>query len=73
LVKAFEKLLFEPKNEGDDQKEEEEKESGSSFCATDLVLTSQNLGLDPHASISSSWDGYCGRFDFAYSQTFGFD
>jgi hypothetical protein len=27
LVKAFEKILFEPENEGDDQKEEEEKES----------------------------------------------
>lgn len=62
LVKAFEKLLFEPKNEDEDGKEEKEVRenddvSGSSFCASDLILTSQNLGLDPRASVSSSWDG----------------
>ncbi|KAK2359510.1 TPX2 (targeting protein for Xklp2) protein family [Trifolium repens] len=66
LVKAFEKLLVEPDSKDEDQKEEnDEKEvkendkkvSGSSFCPSDLILTSQNLGLDPRASVSSSWDG----------------
>uniref|UniRef100_A0A1J3D1R4 Protein TPX2 n=1 Tax=Noccaea caerulescens TaxID=107243 RepID=A0A1J3D1R4_NOCCA len=28
----------------------------SSFCPSELVLTAKNLGLDPKASISSSWD-----------------
>ncbi|XP_010551817.1 PREDICTED: uncharacterized protein LOC104822338 [Tarenaya hassleriana] len=28
----------------------------SSFCPSDLVLTAENLGLDPCASVSSSWD-----------------
>jgi hypothetical protein len=74
LVKAFEKLLFEPDSKDEDQKEEnDEKEvkendkkvSGSSFCPSDLILTSQNLGLDPRASVSSSWDGSRGRFDYA--------
>jgi len=67
LVKAFEKLLFEPESKDDDRKDEEkeEKGSGSSFCAEDLVLTSQNLGLDQRASVSSSWDGSRGRFDSA--------
>ncbi|CAJ2669067.1 unnamed protein product [Trifolium pratense] len=58
LVKAFEKLLFEPDSKDEDQKEEDDKKvSGSTFCPSDLILTSQNLGLDPRASISSSWDG----------------
>ncbi|KAF8090172.1 hypothetical protein N665_0483s0011 [Sinapis alba] len=28
----------------------------SSFCPNELVLTAKNLGLDPNASVSSSWD-----------------
>ncbi|EOA20490.1 hypothetical protein CARUB_v10000802mg [Capsella rubella] len=28
----------------------------SSFCPSELVLTAKNLGLDPNASVSSSWD-----------------
>ncbi|KAM6549430.1 hypothetical protein CsatB_021106 [Cannabis sativa] len=31
--------------------------SSSSFCPSELFLTSENLGLDPRASVSSSWDG----------------
>ncbi|KAJ1421467.1 TPX2, C-terminal [Sesbania bispinosa] len=34
----------------------ETEASGSEFCPSNLILTSQNLGLDPHASVSSSWD-----------------
>ncbi|GLU11002.1 hypothetical protein SLE2022_277750 [Rubroshorea leprosula] len=30
--------------------------SSSSFCASDLVLTAENLGLDSRFSVSSSWD-----------------
>ncbi|TKY65113.1 TPX2 protein [Spatholobus suberectus] len=30
--------------------------SGSLFCPPNCVLTSENLGLDPGASVSSSWD-----------------
>ncbi|KGN52502.1 uncharacterized protein LOC101204950 [Cucumis sativus] len=32
-------------------------ESSSSFCPSELFLTSENLGLDSRASVSSSWDG----------------
>lgn len=72
LVKAFEKLQFEPNSKDEDKKVEEEKEtrendkvSGcSSFSPSDLILTSQNLGLDPHDSVSSSWDSARGRFDY---------
>ncbi|GAV65702.1 TPX2 domain-containing protein, partial [Cephalotus follicularis] len=32
------------------------QESISSFCPSDLLLTSENLGLDSHISVSSSWD-----------------
>ncbi|XP_018451784.2 microtubule-destabilizing protein 60 isoform X2 [Raphanus sativus] len=38
---------------------EGEKETGhtwSSFCPNELVLTAESLGLDPNASVSSSWD-----------------
>lgn len=35
--------------------------SSSSFCPSELFLTSENLGLDPRASVSSSWDGSRGR------------
>ncbi|XP_062106536.1 microtubule-destabilizing protein 60 isoform X2 [Humulus lupulus] len=34
--------------------------SPSSFCPSELFLTSENLGLDPRASVSSSWDGSLG-------------
>ncbi|EXB38085.1 hypothetical protein L484_021006 [Morus notabilis] len=34
--------------------------SSSSFCPSDLFLTSENLGLDPRASVSSSWDSSLG-------------
>ncbi|CAI0386446.1 unnamed protein product [Linum tenue] len=40
-----------PKQDGEAQ------ESSSSLCASDLFLTSENLGLDSRLSISSSWDG----------------
>ncbi|KAE9595282.1 hypothetical protein Lal_00018907 [Lupinus albus] len=33
-----------------------ENESCSSFLPSDYVMTSENLGLDPPASLSSSWD-----------------
>ncbi|KAL5582193.1 hypothetical protein UlMin_014635 [Ulmus minor] len=36
--------------------------SSSSFCPSELFLTSENLGLDQRASISSSWDGSSGSF-----------
>ncbi|KAH0998076.1 hypothetical protein GBA52_021940 [Prunus armeniaca] len=32
----------------------------SSFCPSDLFLTSENLGLDRRPSVSSSWDGSLG-------------
>ncbi|KAL5095829.1 hypothetical protein RYX36_000156 [Vicia faba] len=62
LVQAFEKLLFEPDSKDEDEKQVKEdgenvRVSGSSFCAADLILTCQNLGLDPNASVSSSLDG----------------
>lgn len=41
--------------------------SSSSFCPSELFLTSENLGLDPRASVSSSWDGSMGRLEKAYS------
>ncbi|KAG6602528.1 Protein TPX2, partial [Cucurbita argyrosperma subsp. sororia] len=31
--------------------------SSSLFCPSELLLTLENLGLDPQASVSSSWDG----------------
>lgn len=37
--------------------------SSSSFCPSELFLTSENLGLDPRASVSSSWDGSLGRLE----------
>lgn len=48
----------------------ESEDSSSSFCPTELLLTAENLGLDPRASVSSSWDGSIGRlvsiFDFCF-------
>ncbi|KAK7273343.1 hypothetical protein RIF29_14392 [Crotalaria pallida] len=41
----------------------DEKESCSSFCPPDSVLTSESLGLDQQASLSSSWDSSRIRFD----------
>lgn len=41
--------------------EKEQNPWSSSFCPSELVLTAQNLGLDPNASISSSWDSSRGR------------
>jgi len=39
----------------------------SSFCYnSDLVLTSENLGLDQGISVSSSWDSSRARFDFRF-------
>lgn len=38
----------------------ETRVSSSSFCPSDLFLTSENLGLDPQASVSSSWDSSLG-------------
>ncbi|KAL6139845.1 hypothetical protein ACLB2K_058146 [Fragaria x ananassa] len=35
-------------------------DSSSSFCPSDLFLTSENLGLDRRPSVSSSWDGSLG-------------
>lgn len=39
----------------------ETQASSSSFCPSELFLTSENLGLDSRASVSSSWDGSRGR------------
>lgn len=36
--------------------EKEKNPWSSSFCPSEMVLTAKNLGLDPNASISSSWD-----------------
>ena len=41
--------------------------SSSSFCYnSDVVLTSENLGLDQGISVSSSWDSSRARFDFRF-------
>ncbi|KAG8659609.1 uncharacterized protein LOC110608704 [Manihot esculenta] len=40
--------------------------SPSSLCPSDLFLTSENLGLDPRLSVSSSWDSSHGSI---YSRT----
>lgn len=45
---------------------ETEVYGGSSFCPPNCVLTSENLGLDPGASISSSWDSSRARFGFIF-------
>ncbi|CAA0402781.1 unnamed protein product [Arabidopsis thaliana] len=36
--------------------EKEKNPWSSSFCPSEMVLTAKNLGLDPNASVSSSWD-----------------
>lgn len=41
----------------------ENEDVTGSFCPPQLILTSENLGLDPRASVSSSWDSSRGRFD----------
>ncbi|WVZ15781.1 hypothetical protein V8G54_013347 [Vigna mungo] len=98
LVKAFEKLLTEPKGSEENNHKEDDHHGGkdnkgkminlalpllqfeehqavaaadasvsdsSSFhCTSDLVLTSENLGLDQGISVSSSWDSSSARFDF---------
>ncbi|XP_057436075.1 microtubule-destabilizing protein 60-like isoform X2 [Lotus japonicus] len=68
LVQAFEKLLLAgpiSKDEGDHKEKEEEEEEKEpqqndhkvmKWPPTNLTLTSQNLGLDPRDSVSSSWD-----------------
>ncbi|CAF2136120.1 hypothetical protein HID58_004410 [Brassica napus] len=71
LVEAFEKLTcFSTKKDEEEQTVgdvreqsklwEGEKEThntwSSAFCPNELVLTAKNLGLDPKASVSSSWD-----------------
>lgn len=40
-------------------RERETEVSCSSFSPPEMVLTSENLGLDPRASLSSSWDSTC--------------
>lgn len=77
LVQAFEKLLTIPKEEDEPEEESgnkatkwalpglqppEAQESSSTFCPSDLFLTSENLGLDRRPSVSSSWDGSLGRY-----------
>lgn len=98
LVKAFEKLLTEPKDSEENNHKEDDHHGGkdnkskminlalpllqfeehqavaaadasvsdsSSFhCTSDLVLTSENLGLDQGISVSSSSDSSSARFDF---------
>ncbi|KAG4922709.1 hypothetical protein JHK86_051522 [Glycine max] len=72
LVKAFEKLLSIPKTKEEEDEDgsqdqervgkwalpglQQQQVSEISFCPPNCVLTSQNLGLDPGASVSSSWD-----------------
>ena len=46
------------------------EESSSSFRPSDLFLTSENLGLDRRPSVSSSWDGSVGRYEFYAHQVF---
>ncbi|MED6107598.1 hypothetical protein PIB30_015558 [Stylosanthes scabra] len=38
------------------ERTEEEVSGSSSFCPPQVILTSENLGLDRKASVSSSWD-----------------
>ncbi|KAJ0232571.1 TPX2 [Hirschfeldia incana] len=38
------------------RQKETEHTWNSSFCPNELVLTAKSLGLDPNASVSSSWD-----------------
>jgi hypothetical protein len=40
--------------------------SSSSFCPSDLFLTSENLGLDSRISVSSSWDSSQGRWVYQF-------
>lgn len=40
---------------------ESQESSCSPCCPSELILTAQNLGLDPRASVSSSWDSNHGR------------
>lgn len=71
LVEAFEKLTCFSANKEEEEQTvgdvrqqsklwEGEKEAhhtwSSSFCPNELVLTAKSLGLDPKASVSSSWD-----------------
>ncbi|KAL2329896.1 hypothetical protein Fmac_017477 [Flemingia macrophylla] len=72
LVKAFERLLSIPAEKDDEESKQKDNKVGkwplpglqttasevsnASFCPPNCVLTSQNLGLDPGASVSSSWD-----------------
>ncbi|CAA7031306.1 unnamed protein product [Microthlaspi erraticum] len=64
LVEAFEKLTCFSVSKASSKKEDEQPAEdmkkqhpwSSSFCPSELVLTAKNLGLDPKASVSSSWD-----------------
>ncbi|CAG7891692.1 unnamed protein product [Brassica rapa] len=60
LVEAFEKLSTNKEEEEQSKLWEGEKEThhtwSSAFCPKELVLTAKSLGLDPKASVSSSWD-----------------
>ncbi|CAN7037813.1 hypothetical protein IGI04_004835 [Brassica rapa subsp. trilocularis] len=60
LVEAFEKLSTNKDEEEQSKLWEGEKEThhtwSSAFCPKELVLTAKSLGLDPKASVSSSWD-----------------
>ena len=47
--------------EADTENEDETKDSSSSFCPSDFVLTAESLGLDPRFSVSSSCDSSQGR------------
>ncbi|MED6182245.1 hypothetical protein PIB30_026900 [Stylosanthes scabra] len=38
------------------ERTQEEVSGSSSFCPPQVILTSENLGLDPKALVSSSWD-----------------
>ncbi|PON40776.1 TPX [Parasponia andersonii] len=49
----------------------ETRVSSSSFCPSELFLTSENLGLDPRASVSSSWDGSSGSISSRTSSNGG--
>nr|XP_043617807.1 reticulocyte-binding protein 2 homolog a [Erigeron canadensis] len=65
LVKAFENKLTLPKTDDEKEEEDEVKRDSSwemssvSFCASDLLLTAENLGLG--SRVSSSLDGSNGR------------
>jgi len=61
---ALSELQFEEHHKAVAAADASVSDSSSFYCTSDLVLTSENLGLDQGISVSSSWDSNCARFDF---------